>query len=184
MSPNPPARRQAGLIFGDPDTNSTIPCPQCERVFYRKDLLQRHLTLKHGKVAGTSRGADLGTLPLVEASSPASPDRNRPRGIQGAEGPCMFPDSTLAVDVRGSVTTGDDVVLPISGDLFAFPSPTLDLAQDWGWLHQNPLPALPVGSDLVGELGDSNQIHELVSTPRYPSCRLYGQADKLGPAGS
>lgn len=30
-------------------TNRTILCPQCGKIFYRNDLLQRHLTLKHGR---------------------------------------------------------------------------------------------------------------------------------------
>ncbi|KAH8703798.1 fungal-specific transcription factor domain-containing protein [Talaromyces proteolyticus] len=29
-------------------TNQTILCPRCQKVFYRNDLLQRHLILKHG----------------------------------------------------------------------------------------------------------------------------------------
>jgi uncharacterized C2H2 Zn-finger protein len=30
------------------DTDQTILCPRCQKVFYRNDLLQRHLGLKHG----------------------------------------------------------------------------------------------------------------------------------------
>ncbi len=70
----------------------------------------------------------------------------------------------------------EDMVLPISGDIFPFPSPSLDLAQDWGWLHQNPLPVLPVGSDPVGQIDRNNEVADFVGAIPYDP---QATADKL-----
>jgi hypothetical protein len=65
--------------------------------------------------------------------------------------------------------TIDDVLRPISGDLFPFPSPSIDIAQDWGWLHQNPLPAFLASSDLVGQIDSNNELPEFVGATLFLS---------------
>ncbi len=168
---------QAALTELDPDTNSTIPCPQCDRLFYRRDLLQRHLTLKHGKTPRAGRRvADSGiSPPLQPVSSPESNGsgvtRQLPhaaRNVQDPEEPGRRPHDALVADIPMDGVNDDGSILPISGELFPFPSPSVDLAQDWGWLHQNPLPTLPVESGSTGQGNRNNEMPEFVGA--VPAC--------------
>src|ERR1700710_2765741 len=52
------------------DTNRTIPCPKCDHLFYRNDLLQRHLNLRHGKNGNSGRK----TRVSARAASPCAQD--------------------------------------------------------------------------------------------------------------
>lgn len=129
----------------DSDTDSTIPCPQCDRLFYRRDLLHRHITLKHGKSprASAKASADRGTHLETTTLTTDTP-------INGV---------TFAVN---EVDVGiENVALPVLEHLFPFPSPPLDLADDWGWSHQNPA-VLPVNSDPVAQIDGNEDMAELV----------------------
>ncbi|KAJ5619148.1 hypothetical protein N7510_003132 [Penicillium lagena] len=71
--------------------------------------------------------------------------------------------AVLAADAPENMAGADDGALHIPVDLFPFPTPSLDLTQDWSWLHQNSLPAFPGNSDQVGHIDGEHAVPGLSS---------------------
>ncbi|KAL6849592.1 hypothetical protein ACO1O0_009133 [Amphichorda felina] len=118
-----------------PNTDSTIQCPQCDRLFYRRDLLHRHVSLKHGKSPRAS------ARPSIDRTTLAHPDTTALTAVPLMNGTTPF----AVADVDAGAV--DHSALPVLEHLFPFPSPPLDLADDWAsWSHHNPNPPVaPVG---------------------------------------
>lgn len=117
--------------------------------------------------------ADREGLPPMDGSSPAPQEGHQPQNslasrhiYPGAEDVTQFPPTSMPIDssVNGTGAVDDVVPLPISGDLFPFPSPSVDLAPDWGWLQQYPLPVLPVHTDPSGPMASTNEMPGFVSS--------------------
>ncbi len=123
--------------------------------------------LKHGMTSRAKQVADPKSVfvPPLEVSSPDQHERTHDpvHDFRETDESSQFPLTVLATDAPANGATLDDVLLPMTGDLFPFPSPGLDLAQDWGWLHQNTLPILPVNSDSIGQIDPNNRINNGVS---------------------
>lgn len=68
----------------------------------------------------------------------------------------------LAANIPATGANVGDVVMPaVSGSLFPFPSPGIELTPDWAWLHQYPFPVLPVSSG--AQIASNNEIAPFVS---------------------
>ena len=66
------------------DTDCTIPCPKCARIFYRNDLLQRHLTLKHRrspKRSSNLQESNLGGSLPAEPTVSTAPGESLPSNL-------------------------------------------------------------------------------------------------------
>ena len=150
------------------DTNSTIPCPQCHRLFYRKDLLHRHLTLKHGEPPRAGRANDTSNATVTGRplhnipADPPSTSVQRGQMPQTADATTNFEHSQY---VPGSPSAGpgpNGSTLALSPDLFSFAAPSLELAQDWNWLNHGAIPSLSPSTHAMGGQVDQIGIVEVV----------------------
>lgn len=129
------------------DTNRTIQCPKCAKIFYRNDLLQRHLTLKHRRSPRKSIGLEEPNLSCdfpAEPSSSNGPNDHLPSSLdseplantgnnlqdthltQGGSG--ISPMSTLSADSPGLLLLRSPV--PVS------PFPLENNGHNYEWMYQ------------------------------------------------
>ena len=78
----------------------------------------------------------------------------------------QFSTAAFADEVATNGTAGSNNILPIPNELYPFPTPAVDLSDDWGWLQQTSLPTFSIGSDQIGATSRSNEIHDLVRIVR------------------
>lgn len=164
----PPTLVANGLWLAD--TNCTIQCPKCDRIFYRNDLLQRHLTLKHRKSPkkGGTRDTGQDSIVVEDPTGSNAVDDHSPRNR---------PPDTLSnsehTPQNSNLNHGHSGISPLSS--ISHDSPDLLLIQEsvpftpfpldgnghnYGWIYQpssepTPVSNIPILSTSQRDIGQT-----------------------------
>lgn len=129
------------------DTNRTILCPKCDRIFYRNDLLQRHLTLKHRRspkktVAFQDQGLHGDGLPdraTANVSDENFPSNLSPGSLSrhdhGLQDP-QIPQADSSISPSSSLSSDPPNILLVQEPPPFHPFPLESNGQTYEWMYQ------------------------------------------------